>query len=113
MIQNTAKKVEETILDSSPGGGVIRYNNDNYFLTKRQYLGNPWIVSTLWLSQYYLAIGNKSKALKLIDWSLQRSESTGVLSEQFDPEDLSPLSVSPLVWSHAELVNSILDFYAI
>lgn len=112
MILNTAKKVEETILNTSPGGGVIRYNNDNYFLTKRQYLGNPWLVTTLWLAQYYIAIEQKDKAMELINWSLSRALNSGVLSEQFDPENLSPLSVSPLVWSHAELVNTMLDYYA-
>jgi len=31
------------------------------------------------------------------------------LSEQFDPETGAPLGVTPLVWSHAELVNTLLD----
>ena len=112
MILNTAKKVEDTILNSSPGGGVIRYNNDNYFLTKHQYSGNPWLVSTLWLAQFYISIDQKDKAMELINWSLDRELKSGVLSEQFDPETLLPLSVSPLVWSQAELINTILDYYA-
>ncbi len=112
MILNTAKKIEDTILNTSPGGGVIRYNKDNYFLKKQQYLGNPWVVSTLWLAQFYISIDKKDKALELINWSLQRELKSGVLSEQFDPETLQPLSVSPLVWSHAELINTILDYYA-
>lgn len=112
MILNTAKKIEDTILNTSPGGGVIRYNNDNYFLKKQQYLGNPWVVSTLWLAQFYISINKKDKAMELINWSLQRELKSGVLSEQFDPETLEPLSVSPLVWSHAELINTILDYYA-
>ena len=87
----------------------MRYENDNYFLTKGQYKGNPWIVSTLWLAQYYATTGADDKAGPLLQWCLDRQLTSGALSEQFDPENGSPLGVTPLVWSHAELVNTILD----
>lgn len=107
-IVSTAKHVEERILNSSPSGGVIRYENDNYFLTKK-YSGNPWLVSTLWLAQYYASTEQMDKAQELLSWSLARETESGILSEQFDPETTAPLSVLPLVWSHAELINTILD----
>ena len=106
---STAKQVEERLLNSSPSGGVLRYENDNYFLTKRQFKGNPWIVSTLWLAQYHQTAGETKKAQELLDWALAHELPSGVLSEQFDPETGSPLGVTPLVWSHAELVNTLLD----
>lgn len=106
---STARHVEERLLNSSPSGGVLRYENDNYFLTKQQYKGNPWIVSTLWLAQYHATAGNTQKAQELLDWSLAHELPSGVLSEQFDPETGAPLGVTPLVWSHAELVNTLLD----
>jgi GH15 family glucan-1,4-alpha-glucosidase len=106
---STVKHVEKRILNTSPSGGVLRYEHDNYFLTKRDYIGNPWIVSTLWLAQYYATAGRSEDAKTLLDWSLARELSSGVLSEQFDPETGSPLGVTPLVWSHAELVNTLLD----
>lgn len=106
---STARHVEERLLNTSPSGGVLRYENDNYFLTKRQYKGNPWIVSTLWLAQYYAAVDQTDKAQPLLDWALQHELPSGVLSEQFDPETGAPLGVTPLVWSHAELVNTLLD----
>lgn len=105
---STAKHAEQRILNTSPGGGVIRYENDNYFLTKK-YSGNPWLVSTLWLAQYYVSTEQMDKAQGLLDWSLARETTSGALSEQFDPETNAPLSVLPLVWSHAELINTILD----
>lgn len=108
-ILSTAEQIEKRILNTSPAGGVLRYENDNYFLTKRQYKGNPWIVSTLWLAQYYIAINKNQKAKDLIEWSIQRELPSSVLSEQFDPETAQPLGVTPLVWSHAELVNTLLD----
>ena len=106
---STAVEVEKRLLGTSPIGGVIRYENDNYFLTKRQYKGNPWHVTTLWLAQYYAGNGRTDEARNLLKWSLDREIESGVLSEQYDPENGAPLSVAPLVWSHAELINTILD----
>lgn len=108
-LRKTAEEIEKRLLNSSPGGGVPRYEHDNYFLTKHQYTGNPWIVSSLWLAQYYVSTAQDDKAKQLLEWSLDRRLPSGVLSEQFDPENGAPLGVTPLVWSHAELVNTLLD----
>ena len=112
-MQATLSAVSEKLLNTSPIGGVIRYEHDNYFLGKSKYSGNPWIVCTLWLAQYLLTVQRADEAKKLLQWALDRRMPSGVLSEQFDPEDGSPISVAPLVWSHAELVNTLLDLYKI
>jgi GH15 family glucan-1,4-alpha-glucosidase len=108
-LTSTVTEIEKRLLNVTPSGGVLRYENDNYFLTKRQYSGNPWIVSTLWLSQYYSTVNEIEKAKNLLDLALSKKLPSGILSEQFDPEDGTPLGVTPLVWSHAEMVNTILD----
>lgn len=108
---STARNVEQKLLNSSPSGGVIRYENDNYFRTKQQYSGNPWIVCTMWLAQYFFNVGEADKAKELIDWTISRQTPSGILSEQFDPETGESVGVTPLVWSHAELANTILDMY--
>ncbi|HVW23475.1 MAG TPA: glycoside hydrolase family 15 protein [Candidatus Saccharimonadales bacterium] len=108
---STARHVEIRLLNTSPIGGVIRYEKDNYFLTKEQFKGNPWVVSTLWMAQYYSTIGMHDQAQTLLEWALAREMPSGVLSEQYDPETGSPLGVTPLVWSHAEIVNTLLDLY--
>ena len=108
-IASTAKKVEEQLLNRSPAGGVIRYPGDGYFLAAQQYPGNPWIVCTLWLAQFYLATGRSDEAAALIQWCLDHELPSGVLSEQFDADSGAPIGVAPLVWSHAEMVNTILD----
>lgn len=108
-LQSTVKTFEQRLLNNSPIGGVIRYEHDDYFLSKRQYKGNPWIVCTMWLAQYYISSQRKEEATKLVDWALARMQPSGALSEQFDPENGTSLSVTPLVWSHAELINTILD----
>jgi glucoamylase len=107
-LSSTVKHIEERILNVTPSGGALRYENDYYFRTK-PYSGNPWIVSTLWLAQYYASVKRDDDAMKLLQWSLDRELESGALSEQFDPETASPVGVSPLVWSHAEMVNTILD----
>ncbi len=108
-IRSTFKAVEDTLLDKSPSGGVPRYEHDNYFATDPPYLGNPWLVTTLWLAQYYMQLARNPDADKLIDWTLKQAVPSGALSEQISPIDGSPLGVVPLVWSHAELINTLLD----
>lgn len=106
---STASKIEDRLLNRSPAGGVIRYENDNYFRKSSKYPGNPWIVSTMWLAQYYSYRGNNKQARVLIDWVLSKQTPSGILSEQFDAITGKPIGVTPLVWSHAELLNTILD----
>jgi len=112
-LKNTGSKVEESLLRKSPAGGVIRYENDNYFRTDDKYPGNPWIVCTMWLAQYYIYQGQNDQALVLIDWVISKQTNSGVLGEQFDATTGQPLGVTPLIWSHAELVSSILDLYGV
>lgn len=109
----TLAAVSKSLWNTSPIGGVIRYEHDNYFLDKQQYSGNPWIVCSLWLAQYLFAVQREQEARQLLDWALARRLPSGVLSEQYEPEDGTALSVAPLVWSHAELINTLLDIYKI
>ena len=108
-IQNTLKIAEKRILNRSPSGGVIRYEYDGYYLSKNQYPGNPWAVTTLLLSQIYIANNDIPKARELLTWAIEKELPTGAMSEQFDPEDSTPIGVTPLVWSQAQMINTILD----
>ncbi len=109
ILDKTAELIEELLLDKSPSGGSPRYEHDQYFKSKPSYLGNPWFVTTLWLAQRFIRMNKPEKARKYVEWTLKRAYSSGALSEQVNPTDNSPISVAPLVWSHAELVNTILD----
>jgi len=108
-LKSTLVQTASRLQNTSPIGGVIRFENDGYFLSKAEYKGNPWIVCTEWLAQYYASVGEIDKAKELVQWALDRRMPSGVLSEQFDPDSGVAISVSPLVWSHAELINTILD----
>lgn len=106
---STLKMVEEKLLNTSPIGGVIRFPGDDYFLEKREYVGNPWIVCTLWLAQCYQGMERTEEAQALLDWAQGRTYPSGIMSEQFDPETGFSIGVAPLVWSHAEYINTALD----
>ncbi len=108
-LKDTIHLIEQELLDISPSGGTTRYEGDNYFASQPFYKGNPWIITTLWMAQYYVRTGSTDKARGFIDWTLQHAYPSGVLSEQINPSTGQPVSVAPLVWSHAELVNTVLD----
>lgn len=108
MVNKTAKAIETQMLDQSPSGGCPRYPNDNYFRQDGN-PSNPWIITTLWMAQYYMRRGEVDKARGYIDWAIDRALPSGVFSEQVDPNDGRVLSVTPLVWSHADFVNTVLD----
>jgi len=107
-LNSTLQRIENELLDVSPSGGSVRYEDDNYFKSEPSYRGNPWFVTTLWLAQYYSSVGDEAKTIKYLDWSLNHALDSGLLSEQVNPENGSIVGVTPLVWSHAELINTIL-----
>lgn len=89
--------------------GLPRYENDAYRRVSPNVTGNWWIISSLWLAQYYIETGENEKAVKIIAWVQQHGSHTGMLSEQLSPVDESPVSVEPLTWSHAEFLSALLD----
>lgn len=108
-IADTFKAIESTLLDQSPSGGSPRYEHDNYFASNPQYMGNPWFVTTLWIAQCYVRYQNADKARHYLEWTIGKALPSGVLSEQVNPGTGQPVGVAPLIWSHAELINTALD----
>jgi GH15 family glucan-1,4-alpha-glucosidase len=109
-IASTAAALEEQLLDFTPSGGIGRYSYDTYFQIDPIFRGNPWIVTTLWMSQYYIRMKHFDQAKKYIDWAISKASPSGILSEQINPSTSEPTSVAPLVWSHSELINTVLDY---
>ena len=89
--------------------GIARYENDQYFLVNSELPGNPWLITTLWLAQYYIETNNRDEALKLIKLTKDRMMNTGVLPEQINPYDGKYVSVAPLIWSQSEYASTLLD----
>jgi GH15 family glucan-1,4-alpha-glucosidase len=97
------------LFNQSNSGGMIRYENDNYFLKSDSYKGNPWFVCSFWLAQYAIQDHDPQLAESIMQWAAKRTLASGVMAEQLDPETSEAVGVAPLVWSHAELINTVLD----
>ena len=110
MVESTVAEVRRRLW-VSPSGGLARYENDQYQRVSGDYgknAGNPWPVTTAWLAQYYAARGQVDEAKGLLDWIRSVKTSSNLLPEQVSPFDKSPLSVTPLLWSHAEYLRAYL-----
>ena len=111
-LQQTVAAIEKLLVNQTVGG-VIRYENDNYMKLDSESPSNPWFVCTMWLAQYYVQQNQVDKAKDLVRWSMSHSLGSGVLSEQVNPNTGYAIGVAPLVWSHAEIINTVLFFIVI
>ncbi|MFB3091628.1 MAG: glycoside hydrolase family 15 protein, partial [Dehalococcoidia bacterium] len=101
-------------------GGLARYEGDEYHWDpdlqdqRDKIPGNPWIISTLWLVQYQIAMARSVADLKQVllrvEWVCARALPSGVLPEQIHPLTGEHLSVSPLTWSHATVVTMVQEY---
>jgi glucoamylase len=100
----------------TPVEGCARYLNDVYQRPSDapDIPGNPWFISTLWLGEYFIAraesLQELREALTYLEWCGRNALPSGVLAEQVHPVDSSPLSVSPLTWSHSAYVWTVLRY---
>lgn len=110
-VARAIKQVEERILVKTDIGGVARYEGDIYFRNTSGVPGNPWIITTLWLAQYYIAIAKKesdfAQVHKWLSWTIKYAGSSGMFSEQLHPYTGEQLSATPLTWSHSEYIMTI------
>ena len=113
MVRSTMAAVREQLWVPTVHGGCARYTNDAYqrLPTTVAVPGNPWIICTLWLAQYEIAVAESvealARALPYLEWVAARALPSGVLPEQADPSTGAPQSVMPLIWSHAEFVGTV------
>jgi len=113
-IADTMRMIADQLSNKAATGGIARYTDDYYFKVEpdtKRVPGNPWFMCTLWLAQWYIALAQKSDDLQpardILDWVVAHQLPGGLLSEQLDPNTGAPLSVSPLTWSHAELMVTV------
>ncbi len=117
MIQRTMDAIEQRLTVKTPVGGVARYENDYYHQVSQDIAnvpGNPWFICTLWIAQWHIAraktLTDLHEAVPTLEWVAQHGLRSGVLAEQVDPYTDAPLSVSPLTWSHAEVLMTVHDY---
>lgn len=97
----TATTIEKQ-LTSPVVGGIERFIGDVYIG------GNPWILTTLWLAQYYVKIGKYELAREYLIWSVHHANHLGLLPEQIDKKTGEAAWVMPLTWSHAMYVLTVI-----
>ncbi len=117
-VVNTMKTIEEKLSVKTDIGGIARFYGDKYhqvFDYDPEIIpGNPWFICTLWVAQWYIhkakSISDLKKPTNILLWVTERATETGIMAEQLNPYDGSPLSVSPLTWAHATFVITVLAF---
>jgi glucoamylase len=114
LVVNTMRAVRENLWARTKIGGAARYENDEYMRVTGQATGNPWFICTLWLADFYIARARSredlNEALEILEWTVSRALPSGVLAEQVNPLDGSPVSVSPLTWSHSTFVATVMNY---
>lgn len=116
-IESTMKQVRDRLWCKTEVGGVARYESDYYHAVSqdtRNVPGNPWFICTMWLA---LHIVHKAKtveelqpAVEILEWVDAHKLPSGVLAEQVNPYSNAPMSVSPLTWSHATVVDVVQSY---
>jgi len=105
---------KERLTVKTDTGGIARFEGDQYHSKGGNIPGNPWFITTLWMTQYDIEFLNKESDLpnlvKQFTWVVERAQTSGILSEQLDAYSGEQLSAAPLIWSHAEYVISIIKF---
>lgn len=117
MVASTINAVKEKLWVKTSVGGIARYTNDFYYRVgndTEHVPGNPWFICTMWLAEYDIMRANNltelNNALPILEWVVDRALASGVLAEQIDPYTNEPLSVSPLTWSHAGFVTTMIRY---
>jgi oligosaccharide amylase len=113
----TMDAVEKKLWIKTAVGGVARYENDYYHRVSDDIAsvpGNPWFICTLWLADYFITRAQTpadlKRALPVFEWVAHHALASGVLAEQVHPHTNEPISVSPLTWSHATVVSTVMKY---
>ncbi len=114
MLIGTQEATERSLHLKAGIGGFIRYQNDQYYKDSSIEISNPWIVTTMWELQRKLNNAGEMDELiglsKEFNWITDRLKTYPVMAEQYHPYSGHPLSATPLAWSHAIFVETILVF---
>ena len=102
-VRNTIECINMTLRTYT--GGYQRFEQDSYMN------GNPWVISNLWMTLYYLQTGEKRKAKETFDFVIKTVGKHYFLGEQVDNQTLKPNWVIGLGWSHAMFVIVLEQLY--
>jgi GH15 family glucan-1,4-alpha-glucosidase len=111
LFMKTVRQVEARLANPASIGGFIRYERDNYFRSTD--LSCPWFITTMWeaerrLSKPTVTPDDLEYTEAVLQWVNQHRYPSGVLAEQLNPYTGQSLSATPLVWSHAVFIETVL-----
>ncbi len=113
-IKESMETLESELLQKSGSCGMPRFERDDYFRVGEDAPPNAWIVTTLWLAQCYIRKAKKEEDFepvkKWLLWAAEHALPSGVFSEQLNPYDGSIIGATPLTWSHAEYVITVIEY---
>jgi len=113
-MKRAMEKTAERLSCKTLLGGIARYEGDQFYRAGENIPGNPWIITTLWLAQYSIAkahtVHDFTVARGWLNWVVDHSLSSGILSEQLNTYTGEQLSAAPLVWSHAAFVTTVIQY---
>ena len=102
-IQNTVENINMRLRTYT--GGYQRFENDHYMN------GNPRPIANLWMTLYYLKVGQKKKAKETFDFVIKTVGKHYFLGEQIDNTTLKPNWVIGLGWAHAMFIIVLEELY--
>ncbi len=113
-VETAMKNTLDALRCKTDIGGFARYEGDRYHRKTELTAGNPWVVSTMWVAEYYIQKAKSREDLKVVEelfeWVYGRISSVGILAEQYDPLTGDALSVAPLSWSHAAFIIAVTKY---
>jgi GH15 family glucan-1,4-alpha-glucosidase len=116
-VEATMKAIRERLWCKTDVGGIARYEGDYYHAVsqdKENVPGNPWFICTMWLALHIVhkarTVEDLAEAVSILEWVDSRKLPSGVLAEQVHPYSNEPMSVSPLTWSHATVVDVVQSY---
>jgi GH15 family glucan-1,4-alpha-glucosidase len=116
-VEATMKAVRDRLWCKTSVGGLARYEGDYYHAVSQDTAnvpGNPWFICTLWLALHIVhkakTVEDLAPAVEILEWVDSRKLPSGVLAEQVNPYTNAPMSVSPLTWSHATVVEVVQSY---
>lgn len=114
-VKRALKFTQDKLGNRGSAGGIGRYENDGYCRPEAfRGAGNPWLITTLWLAEPLIKEARTEADLapvkEILAWAVKHASHAGLLPEQLHPETGAPLSVAPLVWSHAGFVLTVIAY---
>ena len=116
-VNATLQAVRDHLTVRTSVGGIARYEGDTWHRVvsdTARVPGNPWFITALWMMRCEIiqarTVEELDESFEWMRWVAKRCLPSGVLAEQLHPETGEPMGVSPLAWSHAEVVSALVEY---